>query len=168
MEFLGKYSAGSSLIAVAIIALFFLLRAAKGYRQVERDGAAEYDFRRQDGTLGTTLGQDDYVRIYKRTYGPRKSLYTGFGLLAAAFLTGPAIRLFEVVSTQMWKLSGRPYEYGPGTMLWQFILFFALIGFWGLVFYVTFQRYHKRTPLPLSDALKKRPSDGISTHYGSH
>jgi len=107
-----------------------------------------------EGSLNTDK-KDGFIRAYRRFYAPRKDKYRGLGILAATILTIPGIRLFEYVSEEVWKLAGKPYEFGPSTLIWQFMLFFALIAFWGLVFFLVAQGYHKRAPVTFRDELIK-------------
>jgi len=157
MYFFDKYSAGWTLLAFGFIALYYLVRTGLAYRRISADGAAEYDYRAGEGTLEADIDRAGYVKAYRRFYAPRRELYTGLGVLAAAALTPPAIWLFELVGTEVWKLAGRPYDSGPGpsTLVWQFMVFFVVIAFWGIVFYITAQLYHKRKPNSLRDELAK-------------
>jgi len=154
MENIGKYSAGWMLVVFLLIGLYFLVKALLGYGRISRDAEAEYNFRSGEGSLNTDK-KDGFIRAYRRFYAPRKDKYRGLGILAATILTIPGIRLFEYVSEEVWKLAGKPYEFGPSTLIWQFMLFFALIAFWGLVFFLVAQVYHKRAPVTFRDELIK-------------
>lgn len=154
MEILGKYSAAWTLVIFLMIGLYFLIKALLGYGRISRDAETEFTFREKDGTLDTGK-KDGFIRAYRRFYAPRKDKYRGLGILAATLLTVPGIRLFEYVSEKIWIWAGKPYEFGPSTLLWQFMLFFALIAFWGLIFLLVAQIYHKRAPVTFRDELIK-------------
>lgn len=155
MEILGKYSAAWTLVVLGFIALYYLIRAAIATLRVRRDAAAEFEYRKNEGSLELQAGREDYIRAYNRFHAPRRDWYLGLSGLIATLLTPPAIILFKVVSEQIWKMNGSPYEYGEGTLVWQFMLFFVLIAFWGAFFYLTAQIYHRRRPFSFKDELRK-------------
>lgn len=154
MEILGKYSAGWTLVVFLLIGLYFLIKSLLGYGRISRDAETEFAFREKQGSVGINK-RDGFIRAYRRFYAPRKDKYRGIGIVAATVLTVPGIRLFEYVSERIWVMAGKPYEFGPSTLLWQFMLFFALIAFWGLIFLVVAQIYHKRAPVTFRDELIK-------------
>jgi len=137
------------------IGLFYLVRAWLGYRRIAEDATQEYEFRRADKALPSHIDEDRFTRAYRRVFAPRKDLFMGIAVMAAAVLTIPGIALMEFIGELMWKMSGKPYETGPATLVWQFTLFFAIIAFWCLIFFLTARAYHSRRPGRLEDELMK-------------
>jgi len=155
MEILGKYSALTTLAFLLLIGFYFLVKGLIGYGKIAREAGREFDVREKDDALGMNISRDGFVRAYRRFYAPRKDIYRGGGILAATLLTVPAIRLFEYASEAIWIMSGKPYEYGPGTLIWQFMLYFALIAFWGIIFFAVAKFYHQYAPRTFRDELIK-------------
>ena len=155
MEIFGKYSAAWALIILGLIAIYYLLRAWLAARRVKQDALEEYEYRKAERALELDVDQETYVRAYRRFHAPRRDWYIGLSGLAITILTPMAILLFEVVSTFLWKLAERPYEFGPTTLVWRFLLLFALIAFWGIFYYLVAQLYHRRRPFSFKDELRK-------------
>lgn len=155
MEIFGKYSAFWALVLFLVIGLFILVRALLTSRRISREAVEEYEFRRADKALPRGAERPGFVKAYRRVYAPRKGLFTGAAITAIALLTIPAIALMEFLGELAWTMSGKPYEYGPETLLWQFMLFFAIIAFWGSIFFLAARFYHSRAPGSFEDELRK-------------
>lgn len=153
MEILAQYSALWTLFVFGLIGLFFLVRGLIGYRRITGEAGDEYDIRRNDSMEVDNISREGFVRAYRRFYGPRSQVYRGLSILAAAVLTLPALVLFEYVGELIWVAVGKPYEFGPSTLIWKFMLFFGMIAFWSLVFFVSASLYHKFAPRTFRDEL---------------
>lgn len=153
MEILAQYSALWTLTVFILIGLFFLIKGLFGYRRIGAEAGEEYDFRRTDSNEVDKISRDGFVRAYRRFYGPRSQVYRGLSILAAAFLTLPALVFFEYAGEQVWNMIGKPYEFGPSTLIWRFMLFFGMIAFWALVFFISATIYHKNAPRTFKDEL---------------
>ncbi len=153
-----KYSALWMLLLVGLIALYYVIRAFVAAQRVNRDAGTEYVYRRDERSLELPADEAQYIRAYKRFHNPRREWYLGFSGLAVVFVTPPAILIYEFIYNIFWEQSGSPFEYGPGTIVWRFILFFALIAFWALFFYFVAKFYHKHRPFSFKDELRKEIS----------
>ncbi len=136
-----------ALAFVGVLAIIYGLRAVLGYRQVARDAEEDFDFKSGQGMVDKRLSRDGYIRAYKRFYAPRSKAYIAWALGAILVLTAPALALINFLLLQVWKASGNSKLYEPGFFLWQFMIFFAVIATWALIFYVAARRYHARAPL---------------------
>lgn len=155
MGMIEKYSALWMLLVLALIAVYYIVRAFFASQQVRRDAQSEFEYRKNEKSLELSASSQQYVRAYNRFNNPRREWYLGLSGLIIVLLTPPAILLYEFVFDILWVRSGSPYEYGPGTIVWRFILFFVLIAFWALFFYSVAKFYHKRRPHSFKDELRK-------------
>lgn len=137
------------------IGLVYLIRAFFGYRRISNEALGEYTFRRSENALRDNIDGESFAKAYRRVYAPRKDLFTGIGVTSVALLTIPGMVGMGALGEWIWDLSGRPYDMGPETLVWQFLMFFAIIAFWGAIFYLTARIYHSRAPGSLDDELRK-------------
>jgi len=155
MNTFDDYSLAWLLLAIGLIALAMILRAWLGYRAVAQDAETDYAYKKDEGMIDKRLSKDGYIRAYKRYYAPRKPVYMGFGFLAVLVLTPLAMMLFSLISAEIWKLAGRPEDYAPQSLVWQFMYFFALIAMWGLIAYGSATLYYRNAPRTLRDEMLK-------------
>lgn len=109
---------------------------------VRRDMAAAWAEHRADH--GEDVGEPAFKRAYFRAYGPRGALYGFIGLALAAAVTPLAFIILGQAWDVGWRLSGEPSFYAAGTLIWQFYLFFGLIGCWVAIAALVAQRFHSR------------------------
>ena len=143
------------LVIFLAIGLIYLFRAFLGYRRINADAMEEFKFRQTDNSLQAGIDGARFVRAYQRVYAPRKALFTGIAVTAVAIWTIPGMVAMGAIGEWIWDRSGRPYDMGPETLVWQFLMFFAIIAFWGAIFYTTARIYHSRMPGSLDDELRK-------------
>ncbi len=139
----------------AVIGLVYALRAFLGYRNVARDAEADYKYKQPEGMIDTRLSKDGYIRAYKRFHNPRGSAYVAGAIAAIIILTGPAMALLGFILEKIWQLSGRPRNIEPGFLVWQFIIFFSIIGFWVFIASRAARRYHRFAPVTFRDEMIK-------------
>jgi len=144
-----------ALVLVAIIALIYGVRAFIGYRNVARDAEADYTYRREQNMLNPKLDKDGYMRAYKRFNNPRGLAHVASGLAAILILTAPALLLIQILLHQLWLFTDKSRVFEPGFLVWQFIIFFSLIGVWAVIAYITARRFHRGTPISLKDEILK-------------
>ncbi|NNE57435.1 MAG: hypothetical protein HKN36_04945 [Hellea sp.] len=138
---------------IALMAVYFIIRAMLGYKQIARDADAEYSHRKAQGTVDKRLSREGYVRAYRRYYAPRNLTYIGITLAMILFLTPLLVMLYGIVSTKLWEMAGQPLEYAPSSLVWQFFMYFSVIGMWGLIAYQVAKIYHKKAPRTLRDEM---------------
>jgi len=129
-----------------VIGLVYALRAFIGYRAVARDAEDDYNYKQPQGMIDKRLSKEGYIRAYKRFHNPRGPAYVAAAVGAILVLTWPAMALLELVLEQAWQLSGRSRVIEPGFLVWQFIIFFSIIGIWVAISYVVSKRYHRLAP----------------------
>lgn len=138
-----------------LIALIFTIKALWGYRQVRADAISDYAYRTQEGMLSDRISQERYVRAYCRFNAPRSTAYMAGAFWAILLLTYPFLALIQFVLEQWWIATGRSVVIEPGFLVWQFMIFFAVIGLWAAIAYVTARRYHRRTMISLEREIQK-------------
>lgn len=136
---------------LVIIGLFYGVQAFLGYKAVARDALSDYEYKKTEGMIDKRLSKDGYIRAYKRFNNPRRPAYIAGTIAAILLLTWPAMGLIEFALRQMWQLSGRSRTIEPGFLVWQFFIFFALIGIWVTIAYVGARRYHRFAPVSFRD-----------------
>lgn len=135
-----------AIVILAVIGLVYALRAFLGYRNVARDAEEDYNYKHPQGMIDKRLSKAGYIRAYKRFHNPRGSAYVAGAIAAILILTWPAMALLEFILEQAWQLSGRSRAIEPGFLVWQFIIFFSIIGIWVAISYISAKRYHRGAP----------------------
>jgi len=135
-----------ALFLMAGLALIFGVRAFLSHRQVIQDAKADYDYKRANGMLPDALGRETYERIYRRVYGPRGPAHVAIAMAAIVVATPLAMILFEFLFNLIYNLSGQNRVIEPGFLVWQFFLFFGMIGIWVWIGYLAARRYHQTAP----------------------
>ena len=144
-----------AIIILAVIGLVYALRAFLGYRNVARDAEEDYNYKHPQGMIDKRLSKAGYIRAYKRFHNPRGSAYVAGAIAAILILTWPAMALLEFILEQAWQLSGRSRAIEPGFLVWQFIVFFSVIGFWVFIASKAARRYHRYAPVTFRDEMIK-------------
>ena len=138
-----------------VIGLVYALRAFIGYRVVARDAEDDYNYKQPQGMIDKRLSKEGYIRAYKRFHNPRGPAYVAAAVGAILVLTWPAMALLELILEQAWQLSGRSRVIEPGFLVWQFIIFFSIIGIWVAISYVVSKRYHRSAPETFAFEIEK-------------
>jgi len=144
-----------ALVIIGGIALVYGLRAFLGYRAVAKDAEADYDYKIMEGMLDKRLTREGYVRAYKRFNNPRSTAFVGIGMASILLLTVPAMIVIQFIYEHLWRLGGQSRTFEPGFLVWQFTLFFSMIGVWTGIGYLTARRYHRNSPISLRDEIIK-------------
>lgn len=150
-----------ALIGGLVLAAIFGLRAWLGRRQVRADARADYDYKAAQNMVPVGLSRDDYVAIYMRVYGPRAQTHIFAGFVAILIATPIAMFLLEQGLNFVYNLSGQSRVIEPGFLVWQFFIFFGLLGTWVAVAYVIARRYHSHTPGNLQFEIDRHLYDGV-------
>ena len=136
---------------LVLIGLFYGVQAAIGYRAVARDARSDYAYKKSEGMIDKRLSEEGYIRAYKRFNNPRRPAYIASTIAAILLLTWPAMGLIELVLRQAWQFSGRSRTIEPGFLVWQFFIFFSIIGIWVIIAYLGARRYHRFAPISFHD-----------------
>lgn len=144
-----------ALIIIAAIALVYGLRALIGYRNVLRDAQIDYSYKSSEGMIDTRLSKDGYIRAYKRFNAPRSTAFVAAGLTAMLVLTLPALYIIEILLEQFWIFMDKSRTFEPGFLVWQFLIFFSLIGVWAFIGYQTARLYHGGKSISFNDEILK-------------
>jgi len=153
-----KFEGISFLWALALlgcVAAVYALRACIGYWNVSRDAEIDFLYKHSHNMLPANIDKDGYIRAYKRFNNPRGLAHMAGGLLAILVLTAPALLLIQTLLHKFWIFKDKSRVFEPGFLVWQFILFFSLIGIWAGIAYVTALHYHRGTSISLKDELIK-------------
>ena len=137
------------------IALIFTIKAVFGYMTVRSDALADFDYKSKEGMVDRRLTKDAYVRAYCRYNAPRSTAYIGATFWAILLLTYPALAVIQFVLDKWWVASGRSVVIEPGFLVWQFIIFFSVIGLWAAIAFSSARRYHRVTMVSLERELQK-------------
>lgn len=144
---------------VGIVAVLCGLRAILSYRAVASDAQADYDYKAEQGMIPKGLSQSRYIQIYRRVNNPRAAGYAASGL-ALILLTTPLIFWgLEWGLRMLYNLSGQDRVIEPGYLVWQFIIFFAVLIIWAGIAYGTARRYHRRAPASLQYEIEQALMD---------
>ncbi len=144
---------------LVLIAIIYGTRAYIGYRNVARDAQADFEFKHAENMIDPRLTREGYIRAYTRFHNPRGLLYMAAGISAILLLTAPALLGIQILLNQLWILTNRSRIFEPGFLVWQFIIFFSLIGIWAAIAYVTARRFHKQAPISLRDEMLREIHD---------
>ena len=146
-----------AMLMVAFLALAAIqgVRAWLGYREVRADARSDHTFRAAEGMSGSELAYERYERAYLRAHAPRAALYRAIGFAALALVTFPALRIADLVMTLVWRLSGGDRTFEPTFLVYQFGVFFMLIGLWALTAYLVARRYHRGTSAGFEQELRR-------------
>ena len=97
-----------------------------------------------------------FVRAYLNVHGPRGQYYVLGAGLAAIIITPIAFIMLPGIWHLGWVASGEPAAYTPRmTLIWQFYMFFGLIGVWAGVAALAAYLFHARRPGPLDAEVKR-------------
>jgi hypothetical protein len=135
-----------ALVLMGVLALIFGVRTFMGWRQVQSDARADYDYKQANGMVPDSLDRESYEQIYRRVYGPRGPLHVAGAMLAILVMTPIAMFGFEALLNWIYNLSGQNRVIEPGYLVWQFFLFFGMIAVWVTIAYHAAKRYHRRAP----------------------
>ncbi len=143
------------MIFVAIIAAIYWGRAILAYRHISLDAAADFDYRMETGMVGERTERRAYIAAYRRFHAPRGPAYVGIAMSAVILLTFPAFIIIEFLLEQFWIFTGRGDVFHPGYLVWQFLIFFSILGLWVGIIYLTARTFHRRAPLSFEQELEK-------------
>lgn len=143
------------LAVFVFVALVFALWFWYITRRLTAEAEMDYTYRQAHHDYPYGISRTMYIRIYKRLYRPRAGLYICVVLGVIVSLTFPALWLLDSLLYQVWRLLGKPDYLHPGFLVWQYILFFALIGIWSLVAYSGARHFYKTAPGSLQTEIKK-------------
>lgn len=140
---------------VAVIALTYGLRAIVGYRQVNRDADDDYAYKSREGMIPKGVSRDAYIRAYRRFHAPRSTAYVAGAMSAILLLTYPILVITQFMLERFWIWSGRSIVIEPGFLVWQFMIFFIIIGTWAGIGYISARQYHSRAPISFEQELER-------------
>ncbi|MEE9347210.1 MAG: hypothetical protein V3U82_03380 [Robiginitomaculum sp.] len=140
------------LLAVAAIAAVIALI---GYRALGPAARRDYAYKSKHNILGDPVDEAGYVRAYGRYHAPRRAAYIAGTLVLMALLTAPFLAFLTFMFEYSWRLGGQERAYEPGYLVWQFMLFGAVIAGWALVAFLGARRYYKFLPTSLDVEIAK-------------
>jgi hypothetical protein len=139
---------------VVLVALAFTVRAVIGVLSVGREADADFAYRKDQNMLPARVDRATFVKTYKRVNGPRVSLHAAPALWGALLAT-PFIAIgLEFLLEQLWQATDRSRVFEPGYLVWQFFIFFSLMGAWAGIGWIAARRYHATAPGRFEDELR--------------
>lgn len=146
------------IIVVAITAAFYGIRAVLGYRQVWQDAEAEYSYKSSQGMIPEGISKDGYLKAYRRFYAPRGAAHVAGAMGGVLLLTYPAMILIQIILDRIWVATGRGDVIHPGYLVWQFLIFFGILGLWAGIIYLTARNFHRSAPISFKDEISRQMS----------
>lgn len=143
------------LMAVICLAIFYGIRTYLGFRQIALDAREDYAYKVREDLFEYDVNEETYIRAYKRFHAPRGAAYICGAMLAILVLTAPAFIIIQNVLEQIWIWTGRSEVFHPGFLVWQFMIYFAVIAMWGGIIYLTAREFHRRAPLSFLKTLEQ-------------
>ena len=116
---------------VALVALGVTVRAVFAWVTLGREAASDYKYRWDQGMIPTSVTEEQFVRAYRRSNGPRSAIYLAGTLWAVLLATPVLAKLLE----------------------WAFFIFFGLMAGWALIGYIGARQYYRRAPGRLEEEL---------------
>lgn len=125
-------------LAMGAAALFMRRGAARDAREVYA--------RRREESPGSLRGLDEagFTRAFLRAHGPRGQIFITAALAAALVLTPLLMAGLDLAWRLFWAQAGRPAFYAPGVLMWQFYMFFGLVGVWAALAALAARLHHRR------------------------
>ncbi len=141
------------LVIVSILTAIFALRTWLQTRRVAQDAQADWDYRVTENMQDLRLTKDAYVRAYTKANAPRAVKYITMTLAAVLVLTIPAFGVLQIAMHGIWQISGQSRTFEPPFLVYQFAIFFGIIGLWiALIGWFT-KRYYRDAPGLMRDEL---------------
>lgn len=148
-------SASWAFIIPALIIAFYAARAFFGYRNVARDAQDDYRYKQEHNMLPSGISHDGYINAFRRFHNPRGPLYVALTLTALMVLTPVVMIIIQFFLEQLYQATGRSRVFEPGYLVWQFMIFFLMIGSWAGIAYSGAKQFYKRAPGTFAQEIEK-------------
>ncbi|WP_409432726.1 hypothetical protein ACJ3XI_11025 [Litorimonas sp. RW-G-Af-16] len=135
-----------ALCLLALVASIYSVRAALGYANVARDAEDDFAYKTPKAMIPAGLSKEAYVEIYRRVNNPRAAAYVAGGLWSILLLTPVIFKALEWGLNLIYNLSGQNRVIEPGYLVWQFIIFFAVMMIWAGIAYGFARHFHRHAP----------------------
>lgn len=157
-------------LLLAVFAVFIL--ACLGYgllrlRALNADAREEYADR-VSTKRATVRGvsEDEFVRLYVKSFAPRWAFYLAAGCAIAIALSPVALVLIPAGYEQIWLASGAADWAGRGGYVFMFTVFFGVVAFGALPAFLLARLHHTRAPEPFTHALARARGEPIPDDTG--
>lgn len=135
-----------ALTLLGVIALIFGFRSWWGMQSVKSDARADYEYKLKNNMIPAGLDQTSYEQLYRRVHGPRAQFHIFIGVVAILLMTPIAMLVLEQGLNLIYNLSGQNRVIEPGFLVWQFFIFFGVLGTWVGVGYAVARHFHRTAP----------------------
>lgn len=158
-----------TIIAIAVLALYFGLQTALAYRRLPKEASDDWDYQVSQNMQDLRLTKDAFVTAYKKVHAPRGVLYIAGVFTAILVLTPVAFAFINSILMTLWNTSDEPVEvsvrgggikeniesltFEPGNMVWGFFTFFGIIGIWALIAALAARHFYRNSPGLMRDEL---------------
>lgn len=140
------------MLIYTVIAILLILGAINAVRaflvgsRIPGEAREDYAYRLKNDMIDPTVTEPQFLNAYKRSHGARGSIFIAATLFSAAALTPPLLALISISYDFIWRMGGQERAFEPGYLVWQFILFGAIIAGWAFIGYVGARLYYKNLP----------------------
>ncbi|KPP82047.1 MAG: hypothetical protein HLUCCA04_04795 [Oceanicaulis sp. HLUCCA04] len=157
-------------LLLAVFAVFIL--ACLGYgivrlRALRADAREEYADRASTKPASVRdVSEDEFVRLYVKSFAPRWAFYLAAGCAIAIGLSPVALVLIPAGYEQIWRATGAADWAGRGGYVFMFTVFFGVIAFGALPAFLLARLHHTRAPEPFTHALARARGEPIPEETG--
>ena len=125
-------------------------------RKIQREVYVKYI---EDGTLKTSVSEEEFAKMFMRVEGPRFGLYMFAAACLLPFVIVFVIKIFNSIWTVFWKGSGELPWFEVGELPHSLFLVFLYVGVLIGVAWVTMRHYHLTAPGSFKTEMKRLNGD---------
>lgn len=139
---------------IGLVALLYTVRALIGWSRVGHEAREDFDYRRENDMLPPTVDRDIFTRVYRRVNGPRGETHVAAALWAVLLGTPIIAKILELLLEGLYQATGQSRVFEPGFLVWQFFIFFGLMGAWAGIAYLAARHFHKHAPARFDEEIR--------------
>ncbi|MBA4801502.1 MULTISPECIES: hypothetical protein [Euryhalocaulis] len=125
-----------------------------------RDADEVYDKRCEDSPASLRgLDRDGFRAAFMRAHGPRGQIFMAAGLAGVLVLTPAVMALLDAIWRFFWLRAETPAFYAPGVLMWQFYMFFGMIGLWAVIVALAARFYHRKPRGSIDEEIIREAAD---------
>jgi len=109
----------------------------------------------EDGTLRSTVTEEEFAPMFMRVEGPRFGLHLYAAALAAPFIIVIALRIFNLIWGFIWKRSGELGWFEVGELPHSLMVVFLYVAILFAIAWFTMRRYHLAAPGSFKTELRR-------------
>ncbi len=152
------------LLATSLFAIFCGARMLFLSKNLEREAQNDWAYQVSEDMQDLRLTEGAYVRAYKKINAPRGWKFLSMAFAAVTIMSIPAFSLIQLLLYKVWRdnlnevskmpqFQGRMSVLSDPVLVWQFSIFFTVIGFLVLLVGLFVRQYYKGAPGLMRDAV---------------